>query len=169
MKFNEQFDVVFSNSVFHWIKNQEKILRSIRRSLKPGGRLGVQFPVLDKSHPMISIISKAIFRLKLKQNYNNREIPWFVPESVYKYAGLLNQSDFKNVSVREVETFYTFNSTLSVINFFKAVGLDILLELLSLKDRILLETELINIIEQENDVNGIRLGFHRLYVYADVK
>ena len=167
LDFNRQFDVVFSNSVFHWIKNQEKILQAIHKSLKSGGRLGVQFPLLDEFHPMISLVNMASRHLSLENYYEKREFPWFVPESVYKYTVLLNQFDYKNVIVREVETYYIFNSTLSVINFFKAVGLDILLEPLSGKDRILLENELINLLVQQNNANGIRLGFHRLYVYAD--
>ena len=39
--FNERFDAVFSNAVFHWIdaKDQDRLLKSIFRVLKPYGQL----------------------------------------------------------------------------------------------------------------------------------
>ena len=33
-----RFDVVFSNSVLHWIKEQRQTLQAIRRCLRVGGR-----------------------------------------------------------------------------------------------------------------------------------
>ncbi len=39
MPWSASFDIVFSNAVFHWIKDHEKLLASIHRALKPGGRL----------------------------------------------------------------------------------------------------------------------------------
>jgi trans-aconitate 2-methyltransferase len=35
-------DVVFSSAVFHWILDHEALFRSLRRALKPGGRLAAQ-------------------------------------------------------------------------------------------------------------------------------
>ncbi len=166
LNFNRQFDVVFSNSVFHWIKNQEKILHAIHRSLKSEGRLGVQFPLLDESHPMISAVSAAISHLDLKHHYVNWEFPWFVPESANKYSELLNRCRYKNIMVKEAETYYTFNSTLTMINFFKSVGLKLMMEPLCLKDRISLEKEINNLVEQHTKGNQIKLPFRRLYIYA---
>lgn len=37
----ERFDIVYYNSVFHWIGDQPMALREARRVLKPGGRLGI--------------------------------------------------------------------------------------------------------------------------------
>ena len=39
LPFAGKFDTVFSNAVFHWISDQTALLASIRRALKPGGRL----------------------------------------------------------------------------------------------------------------------------------
>jgi trans-aconitate 2-methyltransferase len=34
---------VFSNAVLHWVDNHKKVLDRIYRSLKPGGRILLQF------------------------------------------------------------------------------------------------------------------------------
>jgi ubiquinone/menaquinone biosynthesis C-methylase UbiE len=46
---DQSFDVVYLSSVFHWLPDQSRALREIRRVLKPGGRLG--FTTGDKTHP----------------------------------------------------------------------------------------------------------------------
>ncbi len=43
LPYNEEFDTVFSNSVFHWIPNVDRLLSEIRRALKPGGKLVCEF------------------------------------------------------------------------------------------------------------------------------
>lgn len=42
LPFTDEFDVVFSNAVLHWIPDQQAVLAGIRRSLKPGGRALLQ-------------------------------------------------------------------------------------------------------------------------------
>ena len=39
LDFFEEWDVIFSNAVFHWIQNQREFLRQVSRALKPGGLL----------------------------------------------------------------------------------------------------------------------------------
>lgn len=39
----ESLDAVFSNAVFHWIPDHERLLRGIRRVLRPGGALVCEF------------------------------------------------------------------------------------------------------------------------------
>ena len=168
MQFNSHFDVVFSNSVLHWIKNQKKALESIFRCLKPGGRIGLQLPLLNGSHPMISVVQDAIQYLNFEQTYANWEFPWFVPESVDAYSDLLKQIQFKNVFVREVETFYKFETVQSVLGFFEAVGLGLFLQPLSVEDTVLLKNKICEVIERYSTENGVNLKFHRMYAQADL-
>ena len=41
--YENAFDVAYSNAVFHWIDDQEALLKGIERALKPGGLLRAQF------------------------------------------------------------------------------------------------------------------------------
>jgi len=39
LTFNGEFDIAFSNAALHWIVDQLNVLNSVKRSLKPHGRL----------------------------------------------------------------------------------------------------------------------------------
>lgn len=43
LPFRGEFDVVFSNAVFHWIGDHKTLLSGIRRALRPGGVLVCEF------------------------------------------------------------------------------------------------------------------------------
>lgn len=38
LEFEGEFDGVFSNAALHWMRDQDAVLRGVRRALKPGGR-----------------------------------------------------------------------------------------------------------------------------------
>ncbi|MHB1757829.1 MAG: class I SAM-dependent methyltransferase [Leptospirillum sp.] len=56
---DNQFDVVFSNSAFHWINDPEAPIQSIHPCLRSEGRIGFQFTILDSSHPLRALTRKA--------------------------------------------------------------------------------------------------------------
>lgn len=41
--YHDEFDVVFSNAVFHWIFDQDRLLSNVAAALKPGGTLACEF------------------------------------------------------------------------------------------------------------------------------
>lgn len=43
LPFEEEFDIVFSNAVFHWIKDHDRLLKNIHKALKTKGRLICEF------------------------------------------------------------------------------------------------------------------------------
>jgi len=62
------FDVVYLNSVFHWVKDKSRALREISRVLKPSGRLGISCQ--DPTRPLEAwhFISQALSGLGLAPN-----------------------------------------------------------------------------------------------------
>lgn len=43
LPFDQEFDIVFSNSALHWIRDHGPVLNAVKRSLKPGGRAILRF------------------------------------------------------------------------------------------------------------------------------
>lgn len=58
MPFENEWDVVFSNAVFHWISDHDALLKNIRRALRPGGFLVCEFG----AHGNISRVEDAFSR-----------------------------------------------------------------------------------------------------------
>ena len=136
--------------------------------LKPGGRIGLQFPLLNSSHPMVIIAQEAIHSLKFDKKVTNWHFPWFVPDSVDVYAGLMKQTQFNNIVVREVETFYSFETESIALGFFNSVGLGFFMEPLSQKDGESLKDEISRNIKQYRTERGVSFSFHRLYARANL-
>lgn len=163
-----QFDVVFSNSVLHWIKGQQQTLQAIRRCLGVGGRVGFQFPLLDATHPLISVTQKAIQSLRFEHLYTNWDFPWFVPDSPDGYADLLRNLCFNSADVRRRETTYVFDTAPTVYGFFSSVGFELFLQPLSGEEASLLKTEVHKLLSALATERGVSLNFSRLYVVASL-
>ena len=43
LPYDAEFDAVFSNAVLHWVRDVDRLLQGVRRSLKPGGRFVGEF------------------------------------------------------------------------------------------------------------------------------
>jgi trans-aconitate methyltransferase len=91
MEYHEKFDKVFSNAVFHWIFEQEKFLKKIYDSLKPGGKLVFEMGGKDNAFIILDNIRKAMIR---RGFYNNAEKQITFFPSVAEYSTLLEKSGF---------------------------------------------------------------------------
>jgi arsenite methyltransferase len=54
------FDVVYSNSVFHWVSDKPRALREALRVLKPGGRIGVNSADAERAHQSAALVRSAV-------------------------------------------------------------------------------------------------------------
>jgi SAM-dependent methyltransferase len=66
-----QFDVVYLNSVFHWIEDKVHALREIFRVLKTGGRIGVNTRDPSVPHETRILLQSAIVDAGFKDRRNN--------------------------------------------------------------------------------------------------
>lgn len=90
--FTEEFDAVFSNAVLHWIKEPEKIITGVWRSLKPGGRFVAEFGGKGNVESIVA----AIYQALAATGYPVNKIlnPWYFP-SIGEYGTLLEQYGFR--------------------------------------------------------------------------
>lgn len=61
------FDVVYLNSVFHWVKDKQRAVREILRVLKPGGRIGVNSADAERAHQSAALVRDAVLEEGLTQ------------------------------------------------------------------------------------------------------
>ena len=94
--FREEWDVVFSNAVFHWIGDHDSLLESIRRALKPQGLLVCEFGARGNIGAVEAGFSQAAaelgyayrpkFNFPSPEDFRRRlETHGFLPQEVYAY------------------------------------------------------------------------------------
>ncbi len=163
--FTNEFNVVFSNSVFHWLKETEKALDLLYRGLKPGGSIGIQFPLLNSQHPLISTCENVITKLKLEKEFQNWDFPWYAPTlDSFKY--LMRKYNFEKSNIYQKTTEYDFHESINVYNFFDSVGLNLYTSKLSKEKEKIFKSETYNEIERLKDLNKLKIRFERLYAFS---
>jgi SAM-dependent methyltransferase len=85
------FDAVFSNATLHWIKQPERVIAGIRKSLRPGGRFVAEFGGKGNNGEFLKAVPHAWAKLEL---VGPAPQPWYYP-SISEYAGLLEQHGFE--------------------------------------------------------------------------
>ncbi|MEJ5992862.1 methyltransferase domain-containing protein [Pedobacter sp. Du54] len=100
LPYKEDFDAIFSNATFHWIENQESLIKGLYTSLKPGGRLVAEFGGKRNIKSITDAISSAAKELELEHKIISNF--WFFP-SISTYSALLESYGF------EVEQIWLFD------------------------------------------------------------
>ncbi len=165
INFTNQFNVVFSNSVFHWIKDPKKALDLLFCSLKPGGQIGIQFPLLNSRHPMMMLFTKVVSRLKLEEEFRDWEFPWYVP-TVDAFKNLLKQYDFKETKVYKKASEYNYGKSSNLYNSFDSAALKILTSILPEEKKELFKAEIKKEVEIIKESNKHIINFDRIYAFG---
>lgn len=63
---NDSFDVVYLNSVFHWVSDKPRALAEIFRVLKPNGRIGLNCQDPDHPHESRILVRQAVVKTGIK-------------------------------------------------------------------------------------------------------
>src|SRR5689334_16737071 len=86
LRFQEEFDAVFSNAVLHWVKEADVAAAAISRALRKGGRMVVEFG----GHGNTQALLEALFAAQDDFGVP-RYHPWYYP-SIAEYAQLLEHN-----------------------------------------------------------------------------
>lgn len=97
LPYENEFDTIFSNAVFHWILNQEALLLSVYRALKPGGILVCEFGGFRNTEHILTA-----FREEYEKAGETFQNPFFYP-TVLQYQNLLEYSGFEIDMVRDFD------------------------------------------------------------------
>lgn len=88
LPFEREWDVVFSNAVFHWIGDHRALLQNIRKALKPHGKLVCEFGASGN----IAAIETAFAAACAEQGYGYR--PKFNFPTAERFGELLTENGF---------------------------------------------------------------------------
>lgn len=125
LSFDFQFDAIFSNAVFHWIKNPEKAVEAMYQNLKNGGRIVMEFGGKGNIHGIYATVK----RLLAEKGYSFEDF-WYFP-SIGEFTALLEKKgftvNFARAFARDTELSGEENALIDWIemfgdNFFQAVS-----------------------------------------------
>ncbi|MEY4578225.1 MAG: hypothetical protein RL701_2928 [Pseudomonadota bacterium] len=98
---SNQFDVVYLNSVFHWVENKAVALREAWRVLAPGGRIGVNSADAERSHQGAALVREAVLEegLARQSDAQDAQVGTNFRVSAAQLQALLVEAGFSDVTV----------------------------------------------------------------------
>jgi trans-aconitate 2-methyltransferase len=99
LDFEGEFDVIFSNSTLHWLKDQPRLLACCYRALKAGGRLRCGFPGAGSAAGFIRAVTRVMEKPAYRGYFAGFAWPWWMPEA-REYEALVRAAGFREVSVQ---------------------------------------------------------------------
>lgn len=164
--FKNEFDVVYSNSAFQWIKEQEDVIAHTYRALKKQGRIAVQLPAKDFCWAMTENIYGAISALGLGPRYKKMESPWRFPLEE-EFAGFLKDAGFGNINTFYKDYGLVFESINDVLDWSESAALRPYLSLLDEKKQERFKYSFAMGFENHRTEKGIEFQFRRLFAFGE--
>jgi len=98
LDFNGEFDIVFSNASLHWVVDHFPVLRGIRKSLKPSGRILIQMGGRGNAAGIIEVLEAMIKDEKWQSYFTLFSFPYgfYGPE---EYETWLKEAGLKSKRV----------------------------------------------------------------------
>ncbi len=94
LAFDNAFDAVFSNAALHWMRQPERVLRGVRRALRPGGRFVAEMG----GHGNVATITTALRAAIRLHGEADPAFAWYFP-TADAYASLLQDHGFRVDSI----------------------------------------------------------------------
>jgi SAM-dependent methyltransferase len=91
LRFDNEFDAVFSNAALHWLKQPEKVIAGVWRALKPGGRFVGEFGGSGNVARIVATVEALLRERGIDPKPLN---PWYNP-TAEEYRALLEARGFE--------------------------------------------------------------------------
>lgn len=76
LTFQNQFDIVFSNAVLHWIPDHLAVLKGIYHSLRPGGNALLQMGGKGNAAGILAVLNQLMFQDAWRPYFQNFILPY---------------------------------------------------------------------------------------------
>lgn len=173
LNYTNSFDVVFCNSAFQWFKHPEIALKSCFKTLKAGGRMGIQAPARNNYCPnYLSAIEKVKSDPELAGQFASFTAPWLFLDTAKEYAQLFEAAGFE-VQHAWIDQVSSFHSPEEVFKIFasgasagylnpKYYSCPISGDYMAAFKRVMLES----FKEQADSAGKVNLVFYRIFLLA---
>ena len=95
LRFEAEFDAVFSNAALHWMRRADAVIAGVRRALKPGGRFVAEFG----GHGNIAAVMAALGETLGRRGIDaSRFSPWYFA-TVDEYRAKLEAHGFRVAAI----------------------------------------------------------------------
>ena len=101
LKYENEFDIIFSNAALHWIKDHRMLLKNCCSALKSGGMILWDFAGDGNCSNFFAVIRQFIQSGEYSAYFSGFEWPWYMP-TIAEYKELINKSGFKVYRIKEV-------------------------------------------------------------------
>jgi trans-aconitate 2-methyltransferase len=111
------YDLIFSNAVFHWVEDHDTLITRLAAALKPRGQIAFQIPAShdDPSHKVAEALARAEPFARALGGWH-RPQPVLTPEA---YARLLHRTGFGDPSVHLIVYPHVLNGPEDVVEWMK--------------------------------------------------
>ena len=119
LKYDVQFDAIFSNAVLHWIPEKEIVIEKMYSQLNDNGRIVLEFGGKGNNRQML----KALRDVFIKRGYmNNAKIEcWYYP-SIGEYATELEKQNFRVVHAEHFDRITPLKGNQGIKDWFLMFG-----------------------------------------------
>ncbi len=98
IKFNEEFEVVFSNAALHWVKDHKALHKHIFTSLSPGGITRLNFAGEGNCQNFFRIAREVMKLDQFLGYFDDFDWPWFMPRQD-EYQVLVGNIPYREIKI----------------------------------------------------------------------
>ncbi len=98
LDFENEFDVVFSNAVLHWVHDHKSVVQGLYRALKKEGKILLQFGGYGNAKEILSVMDDFIAK-EYALYFKDFEFPYSFPHADV-YETLLEEQGFREVDAK---------------------------------------------------------------------
>lgn len=116
MRFENEFDLIFSNAALHWVKDHRGLLRKAYRALKQNGEIRWEFGGAGNCANFCGTVREKMREEPYKKYFADFEWPWFMPSKA-QYTELISKAGFSDYAVKEVNRDRHFSDASEMIKW----------------------------------------------------
>ncbi len=119
LKFDFQFDAIFSNAVLHWIPEKEKVIEKMNLLLKNNGRIVLEFGGKGNNQQMLKVLREVFTE---RGYHTNAKVDFWYYPSIGEYSTELEKFNFRVVHAEHLDRLTPLKGNQGIKDWFLMFG-----------------------------------------------